>query len=61
MREHYDALVVGGGFFGAILAGELRRSGLDVVLCEKEGRPPHSDPGTAPWPPPWPRAPKAIS
>ena len=24
-------------------------------------RPPHSDPGTAPWPPPWPRAPKAIS
>ena len=25
------------------------------------GRPPHSDPGTAPWPPPWPRAPKAIS
>ena len=29
--------------------------------CGYSGRPPHSDPGTAPWPPPWPRAPKAIS
>ena len=30
-------------------------------LADDIDRPPHSDPGTAPWPPPWPRAPKAIS
>jgi glycine/D-amino acid oxidase-like deaminating enzyme len=35
-RGHYDALVIGGGFFGAILASELARVGRIVVLCEKE-------------------------
>jgi glycine/D-amino acid oxidase-like deaminating enzyme len=34
-RDHYHALVVGGGFFGATLAAELARTGRVVVLCEK--------------------------
>lgn len=37
MRRHYDYLVVGGGFFGAILGAELASVGHRVVLCEKEG------------------------
>jgi glycine/D-amino acid oxidase-like deaminating enzyme len=32
----YDALVVGGGFFGCILASELARAGRRTLLCEKE-------------------------
>lgn len=35
-RERYDFLIVGGGFFGCILAAELSAAGRKVVLCEKE-------------------------
>ncbi len=35
-QSHYDYLVVGGGFFGAVLASELSSAGHRVVLCEKE-------------------------
>ena len=34
-REHYDAIVVGGGFFGCSLALHLRRKlGLEVAVLE---------------------------
>lgn len=33
---HYDHLVVGGGFYGSILAWELATRGRRVALCEKE-------------------------
>ena len=35
-RESYDAIVVGGGFFGMYLAEYLARAGKHVLLCEKE-------------------------
>lgn len=35
-HEHYDYLVIGGGFFGAVLASEFSADGYRVVLCEKE-------------------------
>jgi glycine/D-amino acid oxidase-like deaminating enzyme len=34
----YDAIVVGGGFYGARLALHLRRRGLRVLLVEREAR-----------------------
>lgn len=37
-RETCDIVVVGGGFFGAWLALELRRRGRSVVLLEREPR-----------------------
>ncbi len=36
-RTHYDHLVVGGGFYGAVLASELAARGRRVVLCERAG------------------------
>jgi glycine/D-amino acid oxidase-like deaminating enzyme len=36
-RAHYDHLVVGGGFYGAVLASELASRGRRVVLCERAG------------------------
>jgi len=37
IRAHYDHLVVGGGFYGAVLASELAARGRRVVLCERAG------------------------
>ena len=34
---HYDAIVVGGGFSGAMAAMAMAREGLSVLLCEKSG------------------------
>lgn len=33
---HYDAAVIGGGFFGCMLASELASSGQKVILFERE-------------------------
>ncbi|WP_455206795.1 FAD-dependent oxidoreductase [Kaarinaea lacus] len=35
-RESYDALIIGGGFFGMYLAEHMARAGKTVLLCEKE-------------------------
>lgn len=35
MKPVYDALVVGGGFYGLYVAEFLARTGQDVLLCEK--------------------------
>ena len=36
--QHFDAIVVGGGFYGARLALTLRQSGESVLLLEREPR-----------------------
>ena len=35
-HDKYDFIVIGGGFFGAVLASELASAGNRVALCEKE-------------------------
>ena len=35
-RQHYDAIVIGGGFYGARLAISLRDGGDSVLLLERE-------------------------
>lgn len=35
-HKSYDALIVGGGFFGMYLAEYLARAGKNVLICEKE-------------------------
>jgi glycine/D-amino acid oxidase-like deaminating enzyme len=34
--DRYDAVVIGGGFFGCILASELARAGRRTLLCERD-------------------------
>ena len=47
--------------FARVTGGTVNGNAIVGGHAWVRGRPPHSDPGTAPWPPPWPRAPKAIS
>lgn len=35
-KKYYDAIVIGGGFYGCSIAIELKKSGKSVVLLEKE-------------------------
>ena len=37
MKAKYDAVISGGGFFGASIAIHLKEMGMDVLICEKEG------------------------
>jgi flavin-dependent dehydrogenase len=36
VRSSFDVVVVGGGIAGSILAGVLARSGVQVLVAEKE-------------------------
>ena len=35
-RDHFDAVIVGGGFYGARLSLQLRATGRTVLLVERE-------------------------
>lgn len=35
-RDHYDAVVIGGGFYGCAIAQELRKHDLHIAILEKE-------------------------
>ena len=34
--NHYDAVVIGGGFYGSMIASHLGKKGCRVLLAERE-------------------------